>query len=72
MITNNEKQWLRKNRRFIEPILNRRIEEYKNLVIDIEDEEKRDKYIKWIKEFKYWIAMLKESDKDEGDKFTGI
>jgi len=71
-ILENEAQFLRKYRRQIEPMLKKRIEMFKEMVINEPDDEKRDKLIKWVKEFKNWLGALYLTDKDEKDKFTGI
>lgn len=72
MIYKNEQQFLAKNRRFLEPMLKRRIEEYKELILNVDDDEKRNKYILWVKEFKYWVGLMKQADNDKDDNFTGI
>jgi len=68
----NEANFLRQNRRILEPMLLRRIEEFKELILQEEDEEKRDKLIKWVKEFKNGLGAIYQIDKNKEDNFTGI
>jgi len=67
-----EKQFLLKNRRQIEPILKKRIEEFKEAILDEPDLERRDRLVKWVKEFKGWLGAIYTIDKSKEDEFTGI
>ncbi len=52
-------------------IFNKRVEELKETILDIE-EEKREDVIRYANENKFWIGRLKEINTEVKDNFTGI
>lgn len=52
-------------------IFNKRVEELKETILDIE-EDKREDVIRYANENKFWIGRLKEINTEVKDNFTGI
>jgi len=71
-LSKQQSYWLKKNEVIIRGILNNRIEDLKDQLLDV-PEEKRDLMIAFIKEYKTGIGLLKETNTDTSKKdFTGI
>jgi len=71
-LTKEEVNFLRRNEVMIAKILNKRVEDLKEQVLDV-PEEKRETIITFIKEYKLGLSILKELDKPEASNdFTGI
>ena len=71
-ITTEEKNWLLINEVMITNILNKRISDLKDEILEV-PEDKREQWIYWLKEYKSALGMLKEILKDNSpEQFTGI
>jgi hypothetical protein len=67
-----EKRFLQMNDIMLNKIFNLRVEELKDIVLDIPNEE-REKVINYINENRYWINYLeKVNELDTPKDFTGI
>jgi wobble nucleotide-excising tRNase len=67
-----EVQFIRVNEQIIESILLKRISDLKDEILDVPDE-KRESWIKWLKEYKIALGLLKEITKENSaEDFTGI
>lgn len=73
MLYKDEQRFLERNKLVIGTLLKRRIEDFKNKIIAEEDEVKRDKLIKWVKEFQFCVNTLQQLDKEPTEKdLTGV
>lgn len=73
LLYKDEQEFLSRHRFVIDKLLKRRIEEYKNKVIDEEDDEKRDKLRRWTKELQFCQAILQKIDKEPPkEDLTGV
>jgi len=71
--TDKERGWIRANKFIIQAFIKRREEEYKNIMVDMEDPVQRENLRLWLKEFRVIQAILNKSDKEtKPDNFTGI
>ena len=71
-LTKDEIIFIRRNEVMITKLLNKRLEDLKEQVLDC-SEEKRDSIINFIKEYKLGMQILKELDKPEASNdFSGI
>jgi hypothetical protein len=70
ILNKDELRFLKENREIIEGLLNKRIDDFKDAVIESKDEE-RESIIKWVKEMKRVLMLLKNLDTVEKTD-TGI
>lgn len=71
-LSNTELRWVQKNEPIIKSILNKRIEDLLNQLLDI-PEEKRDVFIAFIKEYRIGLGLLKEANKEQPEQdITGV
>lgn len=71
-LTQKEINWIRKNEYVITSILEKRISDLKDQLLEVPDE-KRDKVIQFIKEYKIGLGFLKELNSEKtSEDFMGI
>jgi len=71
-LTKYEINFIRKNEEVIKSILEKRIDELKDEILEV-PEEKRENLINFIKEYKFGLGFLKELASDKkSNYFTGI
>ena len=71
-LTEKQNSWIKRNEFMIKQILNSRIEDLKETLLEV-PEEKRSSVIAFIKEYKLGIGLLKEMGKDKAkEDLTGV
>jgi len=71
-LSNQQNSWIRKNEVMITSILENRIDDLKDALLEA-PEEKRSNVIAFIKEYKAGLGLLKELDKvKQPEDLTGI
>lgn len=72
ILSKKDRYFLKVNRKFLESLFNRRIEDLKESVFNMKSED-RDLEIRFIKEYKTWLSIINivSSEKEE-KKDTGI
>ncbi len=71
-LTNQQVQWIKRNEIIIKQILEKRIEDLKDQLLEV-PEEKRGSVIAFIKEYKAGLGLLKETVKDDTkEDLTGV
>jgi len=71
-LSNNQVQWIKRNEVIIRQILEKRIDDLKDQLLEV-PEEKRSSVIAFIKEYKAGLGLLKEIYKEKKDKdLTGV
>ncbi len=71
-LSNNQNNWIKQHEYMIQSILNKRIEDLKETLLEV-PEEKRSSVIAFINEYKAGLGLLKEIDKTKKpEDLTGI
>jgi hypothetical protein len=71
ILDKREINFLKDNQEIIQNILSKRIDDFKDKVINTEDEEKRDNLIRWVKEMNRFLILIRKIN-DYKIKDTGI
>ena len=71
-LSSNQVNWVKQHEHMIQSILNNRIEDLKETLLEV-PEEKRSSVIAFIKEYKAGLGLLKEMDKTKKpEDLTGV
>jgi len=71
-LSKQEVNWIKQHEQMIEGILLKRIDDLKDQILEVPDE-KREKVINFLKEYKIGLGFLREICNDKkSDDFTGI
>lgn len=60
ILNKNEIKFLKDNQEIIQSILSKRIDDFKDKVINTDDEEERDNLIRWAKEMNRFLVLIRD------------